>query len=125
MALSGLRVLVVEDEGLAAMLIEDMLEDFGCVVVGSAARLADAMVQAQTAKIDVATLDVNLAGQLSYPVADILQSRHIPFVFTTGYRSNALPLEWRDAVVLAKPCSKVQAANALRSATDHADRGLI
>jgi CheY-like chemotaxis protein len=112
-ALTGKRVLVVEDEAMAAMLLEDMLGSLGCEVVGVAARLDVAQQQAQTVAIDVATLDVNLAGQMSYPVAVILRSRNIPFVFATGYRSIALPTELRDAVVLAKPYSEGQLSNAL------------
>jgi CheY-like chemotaxis protein len=113
MALTGKRVLVVEDEALGAMMLEDMLGSLGCEVVGVAARLDVALQQAQTATIDIATLDVNLAGQMSYPVAVMLRSRNIPFVFATGYRSIALPAELKDAVVLAKPYSEVQLETAL------------
>jgi CheY-like chemotaxis protein len=121
MALTGKRVLVVEDEALAAMLLEDMLGSLGCEVVAVASRLDAAEKQAQEATIDVATLDVNLAGQMSYPVATILRSRNIPFVFATGYRSIALPAGLNDAVVLAKPYSQDQLAKALlRSLTEHA-----
>jgi CheY-like chemotaxis protein len=107
------RVLVVEDEAMASMLLEDMLQSLGCEVVGVAARLEAAQKQAQVATIDVATLDVNLAGQMSYPVALILRSRDIPFVFATGYRSLALPPELKDATVLSKPYSLSQLAGAL------------
>ena len=114
MALTGKRVLVVEDEALAAMLLEDNLESLGCTVVGTAARLEAAEQQARSAAIDVATLDVNLAGKLSYPVAEILRGRDIPFVFATGYGSLALPEQFRDCVVLTKPYSQGQLAEALR-----------
>jgi CheY-like chemotaxis protein len=121
MALTGKRVLVVEDEAMAAMLLEETLGSLGCQVVGVAARLDVAQQQAQTAVIDVATLDVNLAGQMSYPVAIILRSRNIPFVFATGYRSIALPTEFKDAVVLAKPYSEAQLVTALlRSLAENA-----
>jgi CheY-like chemotaxis protein len=114
MALTGKRVLVVEDEALAAMLLEDNLESLGCTVVGTAARLEAAEQQARSAAIDVATLDVNLAGQMSYPVAAILRSRDIPFLFATGYSGNSLPVELRDAVVLTKPYSRDALASALK-----------
>ena len=113
MGLTGKRVLVVEDEAMAAMLLEDMLESLGCEVVGVAARLEAAQKVALVVGCDVATLDVNLAGQMSYPVAVILRSRGIPFVFATGYRSIALPAELRDAIVLAKPYSMAQLTDAL------------
>jgi len=121
MALTGKRVLVVEDEAMAAMLLEDTLTSLGCEVVAVAARLDAAAKQAQIAAIDVATLDVNLAGQMSYRVAAILRARDIPFVFATGYALLALPMEFKDAVVLAKPYSRAQLANALaRSLSEHA-----
>ena len=113
MSLTGKRVLVVEDESMALMLMEEMLEFLGCEIVGVAARLEEAQGLAKIVTIDIATLDVNLAGQMSYPVAVILRSRDIPFIFATGYRSLALPPEMRDAVVLTKPYSCAQLADAL------------
>ena len=101
--LKGARVLVVEDEGIVAMLMEEMLDALGCEVVATAAELTDAKSQAQSAQIDVATLDVNLAGHLSYPVAEILRTRNIPFLFVTGYGNRALPPEMELVPVLAKP----------------------
>jgi hypothetical protein len=68
------------------------------------------------AAIDFATLDINLAGQSSYPVASILRERSIPFLSATGNRSIALPAELNDSVVLAKPYSQVELASALYSA---------
>ncbi|MFL5280502.1 MAG: response regulator [Rhodopila sp.] len=103
MALAGLRVLVAEDEALVAMMIEDLLEDLGCEIAASAARLEDALEKAQTVTADVAVLDVNLAGRLSYPVIEVLRARGIPFVVATGYRLNDLPAELQGAPVLAKP----------------------
>jgi CheY-like chemotaxis protein len=106
---------------MAAMLLEDTLTSLGCEVVAVAARLDAARQKAQTEAIDMAMLDVNLAGQMSFPVAVILRSRNIPFVFATGYTALALPSEFKDAVVLAKPYSQAQLANALlRSLSEHA-----
>src|SRR5215472_11400574 len=69
----GLRVLVVEDEPLICLLFEDMLQDFGCEILGPACDLASASELAQLQpKIDVAILDVNLSGRPVFPVADIL-----------------------------------------------------
>ena len=113
MSLKGKRVLVVEDESMASMLMEEMLEILGCEVVGVAVRLEEAQKLAQIVTIDIATLDVNLAGQMSYPVAVILRSRDIPFIFATGYRSLALPPELQGAVVLTKPYTCAQLADAL------------
>lgn len=81
---AGVRVLLVEDEGTIALLIEEMLEDFGCAVVASVARFAQALDAAATAQVDLAILDVNLAGERVFPVADILRSRDIPLLFSTA-----------------------------------------
>ncbi|EJL03738.1 MULTISPECIES: response regulator [Pseudomonas] len=103
---AGTRVLVVEDEGAIALLIEDMLEEFGCRVVASVARLAPACEMARTVMVDLAILDVNLAGERVFPVADILRSRHIPFLFSTGYGASGVPPEYAGCPVLHKPYSE-------------------
>jgi CheY-like chemotaxis protein len=89
--LSGRRVLVVEDEMIVAWLLQDMLADLGCAVVGPAARVAQALAMIDAEAIDAAVLDVNLNGQKSYPVADALAARGVPFVFSTGYETESLP----------------------------------
>lgn len=86
--LAGSRVLVVEDEFLIAAVLCDMLEDNAAVVVGPAATVAEAMRLLQEHPVDAALLDMNLNGQWSDPVAEELQQRRIPFVFTTGYGAN-------------------------------------
>lgn len=79
------RVLLVEDEAIVCMVLEDMLADLGCEVVGTAARLDEALSLARTESFDAAVLDVNLDGKKSYPVADVLLERGTPFLFSTGY----------------------------------------
>lgn len=101
--LEGVRVLIVEDEYLVAALIEDMLKSAGCVVSGPIPRLAEALDAAGRETCDVAVLDVNLAGQRIYPVADILSRRNVPFVFLTGYASGVLPGEYAERPRLCKP----------------------
>ncbi|AZE83833.1 Response regulator receiver protein [Pseudomonas orientalis] len=100
---TGIRVLLVEDEGAIAMLIEEMLEDLGCTVVASVAHLAKALQVADVVEVDVAILDVNLAGERVFPAARILRSRNIPFLFSTGYGVSGLPEEFADCPVLHKP----------------------
>ncbi len=98
-----LRILLVEDEALVAMMITDMVEDFGHKVVASAARLADALTLARQADIDLAILDLNLNGERTFPVAEALKARGVTVVFSTGYGADALGPEWASATVLSKP----------------------
>ena len=83
------RILIIEDETLIAMMVEDFLIDLGWTVVGLAGTLDRALAMVRDADIDAAILDVNLNGQQSFAVAEILGDRHIPFVFATGYGTRA------------------------------------
>jgi CheY-like chemotaxis protein len=113
----SLRVLLVEDESLLAMTLEDMLEELGHRLVGVATRIAKAMQLAHHAELDFAILDVNIDGQPSYPVAEILQARGIAFVFTTGYGAQGIHANFRDAPVLAKPFTRAEMMEVLESVT--------
>jgi CheY-like chemotaxis protein len=97
------RVFVVEDEVMIRMLLEDMLTELGCTIAAAAARLDEAVELAKTAAFDVAILDVNLNGQPILPVADLLASRGMPFVFATGYGEHGLPDAHRERPMLKKP----------------------
>ena len=99
----ALRVLLVEDENLVAMLLEDMLAELGHSVVGPVARLKRALEMAERELIDVAILDVNINGEQAYPIAEVLAARNIPFVFSTGYGKGSLPAQYRDRPTLGKP----------------------
>jgi CheY-like chemotaxis protein len=115
--LKGRRVLVVEDEMMIAMLVEDMLADLGCAVVGPAHGLGVALDLARsTADLDVALLDVNLSGQPVFPVADALRERNIPIIFCTGYGDAGLREADRGAPVLQKPYRAKDLADTLASA---------
>jgi CheY-like chemotaxis protein len=111
--LSGRRVLVVEDEMIVAWLLEDMLADLGCAVVGPAARVNQALAMLDAEAIDAAVLDVNLNGQMSYPVADALAARGVPFVFSTGYNKDSLPNSYQGFVVLQKPFDRLKLGDTL------------
>jgi CheY-like chemotaxis protein len=100
---SGRRVLLVEDEPIVAWLLKDMLVDFGCSVVGPAADVNQALAMIDAESIDVAVLDVNLRGQMSYPIADVLVARGVPFVFSTGYDKDRLLDGYRTFPALQKP----------------------
>jgi CheY-like chemotaxis protein len=109
------RVLIVEDEAMITMLVEDMVVDFGSEVVGPVARLSEAISLAQTAELDAAILDINVGGTVIFPVADILKSRGIPFIFATGYGARGLPDRFRTSHTLAKPFSYQSLAEILRT----------
>lgn len=102
-ALTSLKVLVVEDEALVSMLVEDMLTDLGCTIVGPAAEIEEALRLAGSADIDAALLDVNLGGRPIFPVADALKARGVPFAFASGYGEAGLTDDHRGATVLQKP----------------------
>jgi CheY-like chemotaxis protein len=102
-ALAGRRILVVEDEMLVAMVLETMLDDAACRIVGPFGRLAQALASAQRDDIDAALLDVNLHGEQVFPVADALAVRNIPFIFVTGYGAGGLPRRFKDRPTLTKP----------------------
>jgi PAS domain S-box-containing protein len=86
----GLRVLVVEDEMTIALLLEDMLIDLGHDVRGPAMRLPQALDLAERLELDFAILDINLDGQSSFLVADVLPARGVPFIFASGYGAQGL-----------------------------------
>lgn len=99
---SGRHILVVEDEMMLMMLIEEMLADLGAsVAVAATVDQATALIEARS--FDAATLDLNLDGNQSYPVADILAVRGVPFVFSTGYSQQNLRDDYRNRPVLRKP----------------------
>jgi CheY-like chemotaxis protein len=114
--LKGVRVLVVEDEMAISLLIEDMLLDFGCEVVGPVDRVSAALRIAGSNGIDVAILDVNLAGEPIYPVVDALAARNVPFVFSTGYGTAGVAEEHRHRPVLDKPFGQRDLEQKLRAA---------
>ncbi|WP_284947074.1 response regulator [Acidisoma cladoniae] len=109
------RVLVVEDEMLVALLIEDLLYDLGCIVIGPFGTLRKALDAAASEAFDLAVLDVNLAGERAYPVAEVLTGRNIPFVFLSGYGQSAMPRNRPEWKVCSKPFRREALATALAS----------
>jgi CheY-like chemotaxis protein len=114
------RVLVVEDETLVAMMLEDMLQEIGCTVVGpvgsrsAALRLLDDGGDG----LDLALLDVNLGGETAYEIADALTRRGIPFIFVSGYGAGGLDRRYAGAVVLAKPFEPAMLARMIGEVLD-------
>jgi CheY-like chemotaxis protein len=87
--LNGLRILLVEDEAMVAMLVEGMLTALGCQVVEWVANIPAALNAIDTIEFDGALLDMNLSGAVVFPVAEVLAARGLPFVFVTGYGRTA------------------------------------
>ncbi|MFN3354161.1 MAG: response regulator [Brevundimonas sp.] len=112
--LSGRRVLIVEDESLVAMLIETILEDLGCQPVGPMSSIDEALEHLKDGpELDAALLDVNLSGRQVFPVAEALDEKGVPFVFSTGYGEGGLPDRWRDRPTIQKPFTEAGLRQAL------------
>ena len=111
------RAFLVEDEGVVALLIESMLDELGYEVIGPVPRLAKALEMARDENFDIAVLDVNLNGTNSFPIAEVLIEKGVPFVFATGYGAFGIPPHLRKHAVLQKPFKMQQLADAIGEAT--------
>lgn len=98
-----MRILIVEDEALIAMMAEDMVETLGHEICGIAASLRDALDAVALGGFDIVLLDMNLAGEDSAPVAAALDAIGLPYIYTTGYGSSGNGCAFGEARVLAKP----------------------
>lgn len=104
-ALQGRRILVVEDDYFVALVLVTLLEDFGAEVVGPIGWVEEALtlINDSDQPFDSAVLDINLHGHKSYPIADALTARAVPFVFVTGYGDGALENQYRSFPRCEKP----------------------
>jgi DNA-binding response OmpR family regulator len=113
--LRGLRVLLVEDEVLIADLVQGMLTELGCEVIGPALSLKQAQSFASDGtRIDAALLDVNISGQQVYPFASDLSDRKVPIAFVTGSGSDGLPAQWQNCPTVRKPLDRNELATVLK-----------
>lgn len=96
-------MLVVEDEALIALVLQDMLEEFGCEVVGPAATVDEARAFSETPLFDLAILDVRLNGDVVFPVAERIAAGGRPIIIATGGGGDDLPATLRPSSVLTKP----------------------
>jgi CheY-like chemotaxis protein len=101
--ITGNRIMIVEDEALVAMALRETLDDLGFSVIGPFNRISEAMVALRNNRIDAAVLDVNLGGELIYPLADVLAADHVPFVFITGYGAEEIEPRYAHVPILQKP----------------------
>jgi CheY-like chemotaxis protein len=101
--LAGRRILVVEDSPLIAAVLEDMLKDMGCTVVGPTGNMAFAVDLAKAEALDAAIIDLNIRGGKVYPVAEVLRGRDVPFLLASGYADWTLREDFKDRPRLTKP----------------------
>jgi CheY-like chemotaxis protein len=114
--LGGRRILVIEDESLVSMFIIDTLEDIGGEIVATADNLAAALEKAASTPYDLAIRDLNLGGEPTFAVADMLADRGTPFVIATGYGTSGLPERLRGTPALSKPFHRRDLERAMRAA---------
>lgn len=97
------KVLIVEDEMLIALMLKDMVTENGLTVEAIAKDLSSGLELARTSSIDLAILDINLNGKEAYPIADLLQKRGIPYIFSTGYGDAAIKDGFNHVTRIDKP----------------------
>ena len=114
----ALRVLILEDEFIVAMYLEDLLVELGHQVVQSFARMDEAFGFASHSEFDFGVLDINLGGEKTFPVAEILRRRGIPFVFATGYGAAGLSDDFHGQPTLQKPYDQASLARVIAEARD-------
>lgn len=119
---AGPRVLLVEDEALVAMMMREFLVGLGNSIIGPFGTTAEALAAAREEAIDFGILDVNLGGELVYPVADVLIRRGVPFAFVTGYDLDGVEERFKHVQILQKPISKELLRSALIRRADRAAR---
>ena len=97
------RVLIVEDRYLLASELAREVERLGGSVVGPARTLGQAAALVDRESVHAVLLDINLDGEMAYPLAEALADQDIPFIFLTGYGGEVLPPPWRNRPRLTKP----------------------
>ena len=97
------RILVVDDEPLIAMMVEEWLSELACETVGPAHSVSRALELIGSGQLDAAILDVSLGSEESYPIADALRARQIPFALATGHSARDIENRFNDVPILTKP----------------------
>ncbi|MGY2905249.1 response regulator [Bradyrhizobium sp. URHC0002] len=111
-----ISTLLVEDETLIRMMLAEIVEDLGHLVLSEAANIEKAMLLAETGCFDLALLDINLAGSPITPVVHILDRRNVPIIFVSGYTNQTMPAELRGRVLVEKPFSQDTLVSAINRA---------
>jgi PAS domain S-box-containing protein len=118
------RVLVVEDEALVGIMIQECMTELGFQIVGPVCTASDALAAAKDGDFDAAILDINLGDGLVYQVAEILERRHVPFVFVTGYDADSVDSRFREIPVLQKPVEREMLQKLFAQGADSSMAGL-
>jgi CheY-like chemotaxis protein len=100
------RVLLVEDESLIAMMMDQSLRELDFDVVGPFGTVQEALTAINHEPVDAGILDINLAGEMAYPIARVLQTRKVPFVFMTGYGAETTAALFPDVRIFQKPLER-------------------
>ena len=108
-----LRTLLVEDELLVRLATEDMLAALGCTIAAAPATLEQAITCIETQELDLGVLDINLSGTAVYPAAELLRTKGVPFIFTSGYGHRGIEPQWRATPILQKPYELQQLERAI------------
>lgn len=111
--LSGKRILVVEDSPVVAPFTADILGELGCDVIGPAPNMAAARELIEGEAIDGALMDVHIRGERVFPLCDLLESRGVPFILTSGYADWQIPEKLEKRPRLQKPYTMEQVEKAL------------
>lgn len=112
--LQDMAVLIVEDEPMIAMMLDDLLTDLGCRVVGPAMNLVQAQALLDKESCDAAIVDLNLNGTMAHPLVETLRAKEVPVIVATGYGSSLSDLP-DGCRVLAKPYAIQHVEEALRA----------
>lgn len=108
--------LLVEDEALIRMMLTEMVEDQGHLVISEAANIETATSLTEKQSFDLALLDINIAGFLVTPIVRILDRQGVPIIFVSGYSDQTIPAELRGRVLIEKPFSQETLLNAINRA---------
>jgi DNA-binding NtrC family response regulator len=107
------RILVVEDSPVVGPFTADLLTELGFDVVGPAPNMALARELIDDGGFHAALMDVHIRGERVFPLCDVLDSRGVPFILTSGYADWAMPDKWQDRPRLLKPYTIEQVEDAL------------
>ncbi|HVW75590.1 MAG TPA: HWE histidine kinase domain-containing protein [Rhizomicrobium sp.] len=111
---AGSRLLLVEDEQMVGMFMQEVLQAIGYRPTNPVGRLSEAIAAANTERFLGAVLDMNLNGEIVYPLAELLTAQRVPFLFVTGYAPHTIDPRFSAIPILQKPVLEEQLATALR-----------